>query len=141
MKILSFAIIFLVLSISGCSVKKVQKSSAQEPVPDPEQIMVVVEDLPTFQGGDIKTFEAWVQERVQYPDYAAENDIEGDVFIMFMVEPDGSLSNVTVLRGVHPSLDHEAMRVVKSSPAWEYQSWKEGQAKARFSITVKFKKE
>ena len=141
MKIFSLVILLLVFLLSGCSVKKVQESSAPEPGQNPDEIMVVVEDLPTFQGGDIKAFEAWVQERVKYPDDAAENNIEGDVFIMFMVEPDGSLSNVAILRGVHPSLDYEAMRVVKSSPAWEYQSWRKGQAKARFSITVKFKKE
>ena len=141
MKIFPLAIAVLVIAFTACSVKKVQESSAPETVPGPEEVKVVVEDVPTFQGGDIKTFEAWVQERVKYPDIAAEKDIEGDVFIMFLVEPDGTLSNVAVLRGVDPALDYEAMRVVKSSPKWEYQNWREGQEKARFSITVKFKKE
>ena len=53
-----------------------------------------------------------------YPEIAAENGIQGRVFVSFVVEPDGSVSNVRVVRGVDPALDREAIRVVKSSPRW-----------------------
>jgi protein TonB len=141
MKVFSLAILFLLILLTGCTVKKVQESSAPEPIKKPEEIKMVVEDIPTFQGGNIKSFEAWVQEHVKYPASADEKDIEGNVHIIFMVEPDGSVSNVSVLRGVDPALDYEAMQVVISSPKWEYHNWREGQEKARFTITVKFKKE
>ncbi len=80
-----------------------------------------------------------VQENVEYPQAAKEKGIEGDVFIMFVVEPDGTLSNINIMRGVDPALDNEALKVVKSSPKWEYQTRKDGQAAIRLSITVKFK--
>ncbi len=141
MKVFSLAILFLVFLLSSCSVKKVQESNVPESNQNPEDIKVVVEDMPTFQGGDIKTFEAWVQEHVKYPEEAAESGIEGDVFVMFFVEPDGSVSNVTVLRGVDPALDNEALKVVKSSPKWEYQNRRGDPVRARFSITVRFVKD
>jgi len=141
MKVFSLAIFFLVFLFSSCSVKKVQVSNVPEPDQNPDEIKVVVEDMPTFQGGDVKTFEAWVQEHVKYPEDAAESGVEGDVYIMFFVETDGSVSNVTVLRGVHPALDHEALKVVQSSPKWEYQNKRGDPVRARFSITVKFVKE
>ena len=132
------AIVFI-FSIFSCSVQKVQEAKDHETSQKSEEILVVVEDMPTFQGGDVKSFEAWVQEKVEYPQVAKENGIEGDVFIMFVVEFDGSLSNIAILRGVDPALDNEALRVVKSSPKWNYQSRKDEQSPVRFRIKVEFK--
>ncbi|MDX2415012.1 MAG: energy transducer TonB [Bacteroidales bacterium] len=139
MKKASVVFIVLILSLSSCSVNKVQETNDPKTTQKSEEIKVVVEDLPTFQGGNIKKFEAWVQENVEYPQAAKEKGIEGDVFIMFVVEPDGSLSNINIMRGVDPALDNEAIKVVKSSPKWEYQNRTEGQAAIRLSIKVEFK--
>lgn len=84
-----------------------------------EQIFVVVEDMPGFDGGDSNKFREYIQRNLRYPEIAAENGIQGRVFVRFVIEPDGSLSNVTVVRGVDPSLDKEAVRVVQSSPKWK----------------------
>ncbi len=81
---------------------------------------VIVEEMPTFGGGDINEFRInYVQKNLKYPDVAAENGIQGRVIISFVVEKNGSVSNVKVVRGVDESLDKEAVRVVKASPKWK----------------------
>lgn len=90
----------------------------QEEEEDAGKIFIIVEDMPTFQGGDVNKFRTWVLKHLQYPEIAAENGISGRVFIRFVVEPDGTVDNVEVVRGVDPALDAEAVRVVKSSPKW-----------------------
>ncbi len=103
-----------------------------------EEIFVVVEDMPTFRGGDVDKFREWVQKRVKYPQIAAENGIQGKVFIMFVVEPDGSVSNVQILRGVDPALDDEAIKAVQASPKWVPGKQRGAPVRVRFSITVNF---
>ena len=85
---------------------------------DEEEIYVVVEDMPGFAGGTSDKFLEFIAKQLIYPEIAAENGIQGRVFVSFVVEPDGSVSNVRVVRGVDPALDREAIRVVKSSPRW-----------------------
>jgi protein TonB len=111
---------------------------SEEEEEEEEEIFVVVEDMPTFRGGDVNKFREWVQKRVKYPQIAAENGIQGKVFIMFVVEPDGSVSNVTVMRGVDPALDSEAVKVVESSPKWAAGKQRGAPVRVRFSITVNF---
>ncbi|MEE4214211.1 MAG: energy transducer TonB [Bacteroidales bacterium] len=110
----------------------------EEEEEEEEEIFVVVEDMPTFRGGDVNKFREWVQSRIKYPQIAAENGIQGKVFIMFVVEPDGSVSNVTILRSVDPALDNEAKRVVESSPKWAPGKQRGAPVRVRFSITVNF---
>ena len=110
----------------------------EEQEEEEEEIFVVVEDMPTFRGGDVNKFREWVQQRIKYPQIAAENGIQGKVFIMFVVEPDGSVSNVTIMRGVDPALDQEAERVVESSPKWAPGKQRGAPVRVRFSITVNF---
>lgn len=103
-----------------------------------EEIFVVVEDMPTFRGGDVNKFRDWVQRRVKYPQIAAENGIQGKVFIMFVVEPDGSVSNVQIMRGVDPALDEESIKAVQASPKWIAGKQRGAPVRVRFSITVNF---
>lgn len=84
-----------------------------------QQIFFIVEEMPSFQGKGQEGFREWIQQNLRYPEIAAENGISGRVFVRFVVEPDGSVSNVEVVRGVDPALDAEAVRVVSSSPKWE----------------------
>lgn len=77
----------------------------------------IVEVMPSFRGGDEKKFRDWVQNRALYPAEAV-NKIKGTVFVTFVVEKDGSVSNVTIVKGVHPLLDNEALKVVSESPKW-----------------------
>jgi TonB family protein len=78
----------------------------------------LVEEKPSFQGGDANQFSKWVSERLVFPEIAKENGIFGRVVLQFTVEKDGSITNIKVLRGVDPSLDSEAVRVVSNSPKW-----------------------
>ena len=74
----------------------------------------LVEEKPTFQGGDANEFSKWVNAHLSYPEIAKENGVQGRVTLQFTVNPDGSVSNVKVLRGVDSSLDKEAVRVVSA---------------------------
>ena len=80
--------------------------------------MEFVNQNPSFQGEDMTNFSKWVNERLEYPEIAKENGVQGRVTLQFTVEKDGSITNVKVLRGVDPSLDKEAVRVVSMSPKW-----------------------
>lgn len=82
---------------------------------------------------------SYLAENVKYPLVAAENGVQGRVVVEFIVEKDGSLSDVKVKRGVDPSLDREAVRVVKSMPRWN-PGKKDGQpVRVRFSVPVTFR--
>jgi TonB family protein len=82
------------------------------------QVFIVVEKNASFQDGDLETFRAWVLQNLKYPESAAKKGIQGKVILSFIVEVDGSVNEVKVLRGVDPTLDEEGIRVIKSSPAW-----------------------
>ena len=103
-----------------------------------EEAFAVVEDMPTFQGGDIHKFRDWVQKNVKYPDIASKNGIQGKVFILFVVNKDGSVSDINIMRGVDPSLDNEVIRVVKSSPEWVAGRHKGEAVRVKMSISVNF---
>ncbi len=79
----------------------------------------LVEEKPSFLGGDANQFSKWVNERLVYPEIAKSNGVQGRVTLQFTVEKDGSITKVKVLRSVDPSLDKEAVRVVSLSPKWK----------------------
>ena len=94
--------------------------NVQEEVVEEEAIpLQLVEEKPSFMGGDANQFSAWVNKRLVYPEIAKENGVQGRVTLQFTVEKDGSVTKVKVLRGVDPSLDKEAVRVVSMSPKWK----------------------
>ena len=88
-------------------------------VVEEEPIFYSVQNMPSFMGKGQDGFRLWVSQNVKYPEVAAENGISGTVYVSFVVEPDGSVSNVKLVRGVDPALDQEAIRVIQSSPKWE----------------------
>lgn len=90
----------------------------EEEVEEETLPFVTVEQKPKFNGGDANEFSKWVNSRLVYPEIAKENGLSGRVTLSFTIKADGTLSDVKVLRGVDPSLDQEAVRVVKSSPKW-----------------------
>ena len=93
------------------------KEEVQETEAEPEPF-VVVEEMPMFPGGDAALLK-YVMEHTQYPEVAKENNIQGKVIIRFCVTPKGGVSQVSVLKGVDPELDKEAMRVVTTLPAFK----------------------
>lgn len=100
----------------------VQKEVVEEPVKvevkeeGPVNI-AMVEQKPSFPGGDAAMY-TWLGQNINYPPAAAEEGASGKVIVQFIVEKDGSISNVKVVRGKHPALDAEAVRVVKKMPKW-----------------------
>lgn len=83
-----------------------------------EEVFLIVEEMPSFGSGDPNGFRSWVAQNLNYPEVAAENGIQGRVYVQFVVEADGRLTNVRVIRGVDPALDKEAVRVISNSPKW-----------------------
>ena len=78
---------------------------------------------PQFPGGD-RALMKWLNENIKYPEIAQKLGIQGRVYVNFVVEKDGSITNVKIARGVHPILDEEAIRLVKSMPKWKNEAEK-----------------
>jgi len=93
------------------------KEEVQETEAEPEPF-VVVEEMPMFPGGDPALLK-YISEHTQYPEIAKENNIQGKVIVRFCVTPKGGVSQVSVLKGVDPELDKEAIRVVNTLPAFK----------------------
>ena len=104
-----------------------------------EPVFAAVEALPTFKGGDLGKFATYVQEHLKYPPEAAQMGVEGKVFVNFVVDSTGNISDVKVLRGVDSLLDREAVRVISQSPKWKpgYQRGKP--VNVQFTVPVIFK--
>ena len=98
----------------------------------------LVEEKPKFQGGDANDFSKWVNQRLVYPEVAKENGVQGRVMLQFTVKTDGSVSDVKVLRGVDPSLDKEAVRVVSMSPKWTPGKQRDRKVKVTYTFPVIF---
>ena len=111
----------------------------QEEVVEEEAIpFALVEEKPKFQGGDANTFSKWVSQHLEYPEIAKENGVSGRVMVQFTVNPNGSVSDVKVLRGVDPSLDREAVRVIQSSPKWTPGRQRDRAVKVTYQFPVIF---
>ena len=103
-----------------------------------QEVFFVVEDMPTFQGQSSNAFRIYIQQNLKYPIIAQENGISGRVFVQFDVNAKGEITNVVVVRGVDPSLDKEAIRVVKSSPKWTPGKQRGRPVRVRFTFPIVF---
>ena len=111
----------------------------QEEVVEEEAIpFQLVEEKPSFNGGDANEFSKWVNSKLVYPEIAKENGVQGRVTLQFTVEADGRVTNVKVLRGVDESLDKEAVRVVASSPKWKPGKQRDRAVKVTYTFPVIF---
>ncbi|MBE9510475.1 MAG: energy transducer TonB [Bacteroidetes bacterium] len=102
------------------------------------EIFYIVEDMPSFKGKGLDGFRNWVMKNLQYPEIAAENGISGTVYVQFVVEPSGMVNKVIILRSVDPSLDKEAIRVVKTSPKWTAGKQRGKPVRVAFTFPIKF---
>jgi len=98
----------------------------------------LVEVMPSFKGGGLEKFREWVQKRTNYPQEAIDRKVRGKVFLTFIVEKDGSVSNVTVVKGVDPLLDNEAVKAISESPKWEPGLQRGLPVRVRYSIPLNF---
>lgn len=102
-----------------------------------QSVYDAVEQMPEFPGGMPAMIE-YLSANIKYPKDAIKQKVGGRVLVMFVVEPDGSLSNVSVARKVFPSLDAEAVRVVKSMPKWKPGIEKGRPVRVNFTLPVVF---
>lgn len=103
-----------------------------------DEPFILVEVKPTFKGGDIEEFRKWVQKRVTYPQQAQDNGIQGRVYLTFIIERDGSVSNVNIVRGVDPLIDKESQKAIESSPKWSPGLQRGRPVRVRYSIFLNF---
>lgn len=103
-----------------------------------DEPFMFVEVTPTFKGGGIEKFRDWVQKRTTYPQIAQDNGIQGRVLLSFVVERDGSVSNVKVLKSVDKLLDDEAVKAIESSPKWTPGLQRGRPVRVRFIIPLIF---
>lgn len=100
--------------------------------------IIKAEKMPTFQGGDLMKFREWVQKRLRYPQIAQENGISGRVTLSFVVERDGTVTNIQVLQSPDRSLAEEATRVVGNSPKWEPGMQSNKPVRVKYTLPVVF---
>ena len=123
----------------GGEVLKAKEEIAQpEPPKEDNKVFDVVEEQPSFPGGQGALMQ-WLRDNIKYPVIAAENGIEGRVIVQFVVSKTGSISDVRVARGVDPSLDKEAVRVVSNMPNWTPGKQNGTTVNVRYTLPVTFK--
>ena len=104
---------------------------------DDEEFFMVVENMPEFPGGDLGLMK-YIQKSVKYPAIAKEYNITGKVYVSFIVDKKGSVTNVKIVRGVDKNLDAEAMRVVKSLPKYKPGKQRGKSVRVMFTIPINF---
>lgn len=108
--------------------------------PEPEKVytMAMVEQKPEFPGGEAAMYK-WLGDHINYPAQASEEGVQGRVVVQFDVAKDGSIVNVKIARGRHPALDKEAVRLVKSMPAWQPGRNNGQPVKVTYTLPITFK--
>ncbi|HNT70115.1 MAG: Gram-negative bacterial tonB protein [Bacteroidetes bacterium ADurb.Bin035] len=110
----------------------------EEPAPVAEEIFTFVEEYPEFPGGD-KALREYILNNIKYPEVARTSGITGTVYVQFVVEKDGSISDVKVVRGIGGGCDEEAVRVVKSMPRWKPGKQRGQPVRVYFTLPIEFK--
>ncbi len=104
---------------------------------DDDEFFMVVENMPEFPGGDLGLMK-YIQKNVKYPPIAKEYNITGKVYVSFIVDKSGSVTNVKIVRGVDKNLDAEAVRVVKSLPKYKPGKQRGKAVRVMFTIPINF---
>lgn len=116
----------------------VKQQPVEEIVPVKEKVYEVVDVMPEFPGG-VKALLDFISTNVQYPETARQKGIEGRVVVQCVVEKDGSINEVKVLRGIVEELDEEAVRVVNSMPKWTPARQGGQPVRCKYTLPISFK--
>lgn len=127
-------IILSLMAVFGFTTASAQKTVVAE---KNQQAFDVVEQMPEFPGG-IKALLDYLCQNVKYPADAEKQKIEGRVIANFVVETDGSISNVEVFRPVFPSLDAEAVRVLSAMPKWKPGMQSGKVVRVKYTVPISF---
>ena len=127
--------------VGGEVLKAKEEIAAPEPPKEKveeNKVFDVVEQMPSFPGG-MGALMSWLSQNIKYPVIAAENGVQGRVIVQFVVEKDGSITDVKVAKSVDPSLDKEAARVVSSMPKWTPGKQNGSAVRVKYTVPVTFK--
>ncbi|HPF00319.1 MAG TPA: TonB family protein [Bacteroidales bacterium] len=126
-------ILTLFFTILLCTIIQAQNTNT---APD-DSIYTVVEQAPLYPGG-VEALMKYLAENIQYPDLARQENIQGTVYVSFVVEKNGEVSNVKILRGIGGGCDEEAMRVVRNMSDWT-PGYQNGEAvRVQFNLPLRF---
>ena len=128
-------IIMALMAVFGLTTVSAQKTV----VPKKNQkVFDVVEQMPEYPGGQAALIE-YISNNVKYPDDAAKKKVEGKVFVTFVVDTDGKITDVSLLRKVFPSLDAEAIRVISGMPNWIPGKQKGQVVRVKYTVPIVFR--
>jgi len=116
---------------------EITKVTITEEEEEEETVFFVVEEMPEFPGGEL-ALRKFIAANTEYPAMARENNIQGKVYVRFMVAENGGVSRVTVVRSVHPLLDKEAERVVGLLPKWKPGKQRNKPVKVWYTVPINF---
>ncbi|MGN1217811.1 MAG: TonB family protein [Phocaeicola sp.] len=136
-----FAIPAFALLLAGnisCSSEASKKDEVKENATTTEEAFMVVEQMPEFPGG-IQELMSFLSKNIKYPASAMKNNIQGRVIVQFVVEKDGTPTEFNVIRSVDPTLDAEALRVMKEMPKWKPGMQKGQAVRVKYTVPVSFK--
>ncbi len=111
--------------------------TTEEEEAEEAQVFFIVEDMPEFPGGDL-ALRKYIATAINYPVIAQENGIQGKVYVTFVVGKDGKVTNARIARGVDPSLDKEALRVVNSLPTWKPGKQRGKPVNVSYTVPINF---
>jgi len=117
-------------------VAPVIKAQAEEEEEE-AQVFFIVEDMPEFPGGEL-ALRKYIANAIKYPVIAQENGIQGKVYVTFVVDKDGSISDARIARGVDASLDKEALRVVGTLPKWKPGKQRGKPVRVSYTVPINF---
>jgi periplasmic protein TonB len=120
------------------SITKLPSEIPQEVIKNPEPVFTYVEEMPSFPKGETALL-AYLAKYVNYPAEAKTKKLQGVVYLSFIVETDGSLTNIEVKRGDHPVLNAEAVQVVSNMPNWVPAKHNGKTVRCNMSLPVRFK--
>lgn len=109
----------------------------EEEEAEESEVFFIVEDMPEFPGGEL-ALRKFIANAIKYPVIAQENGIQGKVYVNFVVDKDGSVSNARIARGVDPSLDKEALRVVNTLPKWKPGMQRGKPVRVSYTVPISF---
>ena len=150
LSVLPLALLLIVANSVHIQANEVQETSQEiapppPPPPPPErkesksdEIFVIVEEQPSFKEG-VKAMMDFIESEMKYPVIAKENGIEGRVIVNFIIEKDGTITNPQIVRGADPSLDKEAIRIIKAMPKWNPGLQRNERVRVRYTLPISFK--
>lgn len=131
-------LLFCMMAAMSFTMSYAQSYSTKANSTETNKVYTVVEKMPSFPGGNAALMD-YLRNNIKYPAIAVKQKEEGRVVVGFIVECDGSITDIKVLRGATPSLDEEAIRVVKCMPKWIPGMRNDKKVRVRYQVPVSFR--